>query len=138
MKANRITLVTLGVSDVARSVAYYSALGWQPEEVMEHVAFFDMGGAKFGLFSLAGLAKEQGRDVAELGTGAQTLAQTFPDEAAVDAACAAALAAGATQVTKPVKTDWGGYSGYVADPDGHIWEFAYNPFWPLDDEGDLA
>ncbi len=65
-----------------------------------------------------------------------TLAQNFPSVAEVDAQFARALAAGATEVTKPVKTAWGGgYSGYVADPDGHVWEFAHNPFWDLDEEG---
>lgn len=138
MIQNRVTLITLGVADLARSRAYYEALGWIPETTMEHVAFYDVGGAKFGLFTLDMLAAEQGRDAGRLGTGASTLAQNFPTAQDVDTAYAAALAAGAASVTRPTKTEWGGYSGYVADPDGHIWEFAMNPFWPLDEDGKLA
>jgi len=138
MNMNRVTLITLGVADLARARAYYEGLGWVPEEALPTVVFYDMGGAKFGLFPLDMLAKEQGRDVAALGMGAQTLAQNFGTEAEVDAQFARALKAGASVVSEPVKTNWGGYSGYVADPDGHIWEFAFNPFWPLDDKGSIA
>jgi uncharacterized glyoxalase superfamily protein PhnB len=138
MTRNRITLITLGVSDITRSRAYYEALGWVPEEAMPQVVFYDMNGAKFGLFPIDALAKEQGRDAGELGLGSMTLSQNWNSEAEVDAAFAAALAAGATAVSKPAKMEWGGYSSYVADPDGHIWEFAFNPFWPLDDDGRIA
>lgn len=138
MKANRITLVTLGVSDLARSRAYYEALGWQAEEAQEGVCFFDLGGLKFGLYDKAALAEDLGRSVDELGAGAMTLAQNFGTEADVDAAYEAAIAAGATPCKPPVKVFWGGYSGTVADPDGHVWEYAMNPFWKLDDEGRLA
>ena len=68
-------------------------------------------------------------------TGAVTLAQNFSTEADVDAAYAAALAAGATGLKAPEKVFWGGYSGYFADPDGHLWEVAFNPFFPLSPEG---
>lgn len=135
---NRITLVTLGVRDIERSRRFYAALGWAEEAAMGEVVFYDMGGAKFGLFQLDALAAEQGRDASDLGTGAATLAQNFPTEAEVDAAHARALTAGAKTVSVPAKTSWGGYSGYIADPDGHIWEFAHNPFWPLDGEGRIA
>jgi uncharacterized protein len=138
MTPNRVTLITLGVADLARSRAYYEALGWFPEQVMDTVAFYDMGGAKFGLFPQTLLAKEQGRDIKDLGVGAMTLAQNFPTSEDVDAAYDAALIAGATSVTAPVGTEWGGYSCYVADPDGHIWEFAMNPFWTLDENGKLG
>jgi len=138
MTVNRITLITLGVADLSRSRAYYEALGWVPEETLENVVFYDMGGAKFGLFPLDMLAAEQGRPSGALGNGAMTLAQNFPDEAGVDAAFQAAIDAGATIISKPEKMDWGGYSSYVADPDGHIWEFAFNPYWPLDAEGRLS
>ncbi|MGR3572830.1 VOC family protein [Brevirhabdus sp.] len=138
MKANRVTLITLGVADLARARAYYERLGWVPQEALDEVAFYDMGGARFGLFSLEGLAREQGCAVADLGRGAATLAQNFPDREGVDAAWQAAVAAGARAIAAPVATEWGGYSGYVADPDGHVWEFAMNPFWPLDADGRLA
>ena len=138
MKANRMSLITLGVSNIAASRAYYEALGWTPEEVLENVIFYDMGGMKFGLFPLEVLAVEQKRPVTELGLGATTIAQNYNSAAEVDAAFAAALAAGATAVAQPNAMDWGGYSSYVADPDGHIWEFAFNPFWPLDEDGKIA
>ncbi len=138
LPAQRVTLITLGVGDLPRARAYYEALGWQPEEVLEGVAFYDLGGLKLGLFGRAALAEDQGRPGVALGTGAMTLAQNFTDQAAVDAAFAAALAAGATALKAPEPVFWGGYSGYVADPDGHVWEFAHNPFWPLDGDGRLA
>ena len=138
MKANRMSLITLGVSNIAASRAYYEALGWTPEEALENVIFYDMGGMKFGLFPLEVLAVEQKRPVTELGLGATTIAQNYNSAAEVDAAFAAALAVGATAVAQPNAMDWGGYSSYVADPDGHIWEFAFNPFWPLDEDGKIA
>jgi uncharacterized glyoxalase superfamily protein PhnB len=84
------------------------------------------------------LAKDQGRPDAQLGTGAITLAQNFNTEAEVDAAYALALQSGATPLKPPEKVFWGGYSGYYADPDGHVWEVAHNPFWTLNDDGSLT
>ncbi|MCA8878684.1 MAG: VOC family protein [Rhodobacteraceae bacterium] len=138
MKAQRITLITLGVDDLDRAKAFYAALGWEPSEATEGVAFYRMGGFALGLFGRADLAKDQGRPDATLGTGAVTLAQNFPDRKAVDAAFDRAIAAGATPLKRPEPVFWGGYSGYFADPDGHVWELAHNPFWPLDDDGWLA
>ena len=137
MKAQRITLITLGVADLARAMAYYAALGWDPDDTNEGVAFYDMGGFRFGLFGLGPLAADQGRPEATLGTGAMTLAQNFNSPAEVDSAFAAALNAGASALKAPEAVFWGGYSGYVADPDGHVWEFAHNPFWTLDADGRL-
>lgn len=138
MKAQRITLVTLGVADLERAKAFYSALGWEPDDVTPGAAFYDLGGMRMGLFGLSDLAKDQGRPGGPLGTGAITLAQNFPSPAEVDAAFARALAAGATPLKAPESVFWGGYSGYFADPDGHVWELAHNPFWPLDEQGKLA
>lgn len=138
MKAQRITLVTLGVADLARAKAFYAALGWQGDDSSPGVVFYDLGGMKMGLFGLADLAEDQGRKGAALGTGAVTLAQNFDSRAAVDAAYALALAAGATALKAPEPVFWGGYSGYYADPDGHVWELAHNPFWTLDADGKLA
>lgn len=138
MKPQRITLVTLGVADLERAKAFYAALGWEPDDVTPSVAFYNLGGMRMGLFGLADLAADQGRPGAALGTGAITLAQNFPSPAEVDAAFARALAAGATPLKAPESVFWGGYSGYFADPDGHVWELAHNPFWPLTDEGRLV
>lgn len=139
MTPQRITLVTLGVSDMARSRAFYAALGWQMHpESQEGVTFYQANGFVFGLFGLGPLATDQGRADATLGTGASTLAQNFATKAEVDTAYARALQAGATALKAPEKVFWGGYSGYFADPDGHVWELAMNPFWPLNDDGSLT
>lgn len=137
LPVQRVSLITLGVADLARAKDFYAALGWRPAEAPDGVAFYQMGGLVLGLFGLADLATDQGRPGAALGTGAITLAQNFPDREAVDAAFAAALAAGATALKTPEAVFWGGYSGYWADPDGHVWEVAHNPFWPLDGNGAL-
>lgn len=134
----RVTLVTLGCRDLARSRAFYAALGWRPAQEMEGVSFYQMHGAALALFGLADLAEDQGRPEAELGTGAVTLAQNFSDEAEVDEAWSRAMRAGATPIKAPQAVSWGGYSGYFADPDGHVWELAFNPFWPLGEDGSLS
>jgi len=138
MTPQRVTLITLGVADPDRARAFYAALGWTPAEETGSVAFYQMNGLVLGLFGLSDLAADQGRPDAALGNGAMTLAQNFATEAEVDAAYAAALAAGATPLKAPQKVFWGGYSGYFADPDGHVWEMAMNPFWPLAPDGSLT
>ncbi len=139
MTPQRVTLITLGVADLAAARAFYARLGWQEHpESQDGVAFFQMHGAVLGLFGRDALAADQGRPGATLGTGAMTLAQNFATEAEVDAAFATALAAGGTALKKPEKVFWGGYSGYWADPDGHVWELAMNPFWPLAADGSLT
>ncbi len=138
MTPQRVTLITLGVADLARSRAFYQRLGWvEHGESQASVAFFQMNGAVLALFGLDDLAADQGRPGASLGVGAVTLAQNFTTEAEVDAAFAAALTAGGTNLKKPSKVFWGGYSGYWSDPDGHVWEVAMNPFWPLGEDGSL-
>lgn len=138
LPCNRINFITLAVADLPRARAYFEALGWVPGFTGDAVAFYDLKGQKLSLFSREGLARETGRPAADLGSGGVTLAQNQPSEAEVDAAYAHALACGATAVRAPFRTDWGGYSCYVADPDGHLWEFAHNPFDPLDADGHLA
>jgi uncharacterized glyoxalase superfamily protein PhnB len=138
MTPQRVTLITLGVDDLERAKTFYANLGWQPAEAQESVVFYQMNGAVLGLFGRAALAKDQGRPGADLGTGAMTLAQNFSTEAEVDDAYKTALKAGATGLKPPEKVFWGGYSGYFADPDGHVWELAMNPFWPLSEDGSLT
>lgn len=138
MTPQRVTLITLGVADLDRARRFYETLGWRPAMTAEGVVFFQMLGAVLGIFGRAELAADQGRPGAALGTGAMTLAQNFATEADVDAAYAAALAAGAAPLKRPEKVFWGGYSGYFADPDGHVWELAMNPFWPLGPDGSLT
>ena len=138
MTPQRVTLITLGVRDLPRARAFYAALGWSPTEEADGISFYQMNGLVLGLFGLQALAADQGRPDATLGTGAMTLAQNFSTEAEVDTAFELAMSAGATALKRPEKVFWGGYSGYYADPDGHVWEVAMNPFWPLADDGSLT
>ena len=139
MKRERITLITLGVQDLDRSRRFYADWGWQAHPASQPgLVLFQMTGAALALFQRGELAHDQGRPEAELGTGAMTLAQNCADDAEADAVFAAALAAGARAIKPPEKAVWGGYSGYFADPDGHVWEIACNPFWPLDAGGALT
>lgn len=138
MTPQRVTLITLGVADLDRAKAFYAALGWTPAENLPGVCFYQMNGLVLGLFPLDELAKDQGRPDAPLGKGAVTLAQNFTTEAEVDVAFERAMSAGAEALKRPEKVFWGGYSGYFADPDGHVWELAMNPFWPLAEDGSLT
>lgn len=138
MTRQRINLITLGVADLARAKAFYAALGWTPTEDLPEAVFYQINGMALGFFGLENLARDQGRPDAKLGTGGITLGQNFTTEAEVDAAYALALDAGATPLKAPEKIFWGGYSGYYADPDGHVWEVAMNPFWPLNADGSLT
>ena len=133
-----ISLVTLGVADLARARAFYAALGWEAASATEGVVFIQLAGQVLALFGIDDLAADQRVPRAGLGTGAMTLARNFASEAEVDAAFALALSAGATPIKRPEKGCWGGYSGYFADPDGHVWELAMNPFWPLAEDGTLT
>lgn len=135
----RITLITLGVADMARARRFYEAWGWAPHGSSQPgVTFYQMNGAVLALFGRDDLAADQGRPGAGLGTGAVTLAQNCADDAETDAVFQAALEAGAAVLKRPEKVFWGGYSGYFADPDGHVWEIATNPFWPLASDGSLT
>ncbi len=135
----RVTLITLGVADLARARDFYTRWGWVPHPSSQAgVSFYQMNGAALALFGMDDLAKDQGRPGAALGTGAVTLAQNCADDGETDAVFQSALDAGATCLKSPEKVFWGGYSGYFADPDGHVWEIATNPFWPLDADGGLT
>ncbi len=138
MTPQRVTLITLGVSDLERAKGFYTDLGWLPKHELEGVVFYQLNGLALGLFGRDALAHDQGRPDATLGTGAMTLAQNFTTEAEVDDAFDAALTAGASELKRPTKVFWGGYSGYYTDPDGHVWEVAMNPFWPLSKDGSLT
>jgi predicted lactoylglutathione lyase len=133
-----VSLVTLGVRDVAASTRFYEALGFElsPGSVEGDVSFFRTSGARLGLFGQDDLAADAHVDAhATGGFHGVSLAINVESPAAVDAALSIAAAAGAA-IPKPAEaTDWGGYNGYFADPDGHLWEVAHNPFWPLGPDG---
>jgi uncharacterized protein len=132
----RVSFVTLGVADVAASRAFYERLGYKASSAsQESVAFFDAGGVVLALFGRSALAEDANLGNSAPGFSGIALAHNVTCEAEVDAVLADAVAKGA-KLTKPgQKASWGGYSGYFADPDGHIWEVAYNPFMPLDGNG---
>ena len=133
-----ISLVTLGVRDVAASTRFYQSLGFvlSPGSVEGDVSFFRTSGALLGLYGQDDLAADANAEQRRTdGFRGVTVSINVDSPAAVDAALAAAQAAGAT-VPKPGQAaEWGGYSGYFADPDGHLWEVAHNPFWPLGADG---
>jgi predicted lactoylglutathione lyase len=134
-----ISLITLGVVDVAASTTFYRDLGFElsSASVEGEVSFFRTAG---GLLALWG-ADELRRDASAetmLAPGTfrgVSLAINVDSAAAVDAALADAVAAGARIVRAAEATEWGGYNGYFADPDGHLWEVAHNPFWPIGADG---
>lgn len=132
----RLSLVTLGVADVAAARRFYEALGLAAgASSNDHVVFFDMDGVILALYGRAALAADAGIAAEGAGFAGVTLAWNLVSEAEVDAAFARALAAGAKPVKVPERVFWGGYSGYFADPDGHLWEVAHNPFFPIDGRG---
>ena len=136
---NRISLITLGVADLSRARRFYRDWGWTPHpDPPEGLALFQMPGLALALFALDELAEDQRRPLAERGTGAVTLAQNCRDVEEVEAVFQSAVEAGATCLKRPEKAAWGGTSGYFADPDGHVWEIAHNPFWPLAEDGALT
>lgn len=131
-----LTLVTLGVSDLARSRAFCAAIGFVERPASNAaIAFFQAGPVILALFGRAALAEDAG--VAADGSGFRgvSLARNLPSKAAVDDAMVQAAAAGAVIVKPAQDAFWGGYSGYWADPDGHLWELAWNPFFPLQPDG---
>ena len=130
MKA-KLSIVTLGVRDLARSRAFYAALGWTPIGEEEDISFFDLGGVRLALYTRAALAADATVEPHGDGFPGFTLAHNEPSPAVVDSAFDEAVAAGGHPVKAPQAVFWGGYSGYVADPDGFLWEIAHNPFSDL-------
>jgi predicted lactoylglutathione lyase len=134
----RVNLVTLGVIDLERETRFYQALGWRlsGSSVAGEVSFFDLSNvvlAVWGYTSLAEDAHVQAGEPPEFRGVASAI--NVGTEAEVDEVIAAAVDAGGSVAKLAHKADWGGYSGYFADPEGHLWEVAYNPYWPLDDNG---
>ena len=133
----RINFVTLGVADIARARGFYERLGLKASSASnESVAFFDVNGIVLGLFGHDALAEDAHLEAtpapAYRGVG---LAWNTSCETEADAVFAHAISCGAAAVKVPEKVFWGGYSGYFADPDGHLWEVAHNPFFPISNEG---
>ena len=132
-----LSLITLGVADIAKSTAFYEQLGFVRSKTasQESVSFFQAGPLVLALWG-----RDAQRDDAEAaavwtGNGGIVVAQNVASEDAVDVMMARAEASGARVLKPATKTFWGGYNGYFADPDGHVWEVAFNPFWELDEDG---
>jgi uncharacterized protein len=133
----RLSLVTLGVRDLARARAFYEALGWRTGAAPDDdVVFFQAGGTIVALWGRSQLAEDSGV-VDTGGWGGVTLAHNVRSPAEVDAVIAEAEAAGATIVRPGADTFWGGYSGVFVDPEGHPWEVAHNPHWSLAPDGSV-
>ncbi len=137
----RITCVTLGVADLARATAFYEALGWERSSVSgDEISFFRTAGTMLALFGrddLAADATVPSTPRAGLFTGV-TLAINVMTDAEVDDALAGAAAAGATIIKPALHTDYGGYSGYFADPEGNLWEVVRVPTFAVDDAGHIV
>ena len=130
-------MVTLAVDDLARARAFYEALGWtSPTGPGEGIAFFQLGGMVLALWERSAMGEDPGRPDGTGGDGI-TLAHNVRSPAEVDRVLAGAERAGATLDRPGAATAWGGYSGSFLDPDGHRWEVAHNPDWPLLEDGTL-
>ena len=126
----RISMITLGVSDLVAAVEFYeNGLGFPRMDSPPEVAFFTLNGTWLGLYGREALAEDATVPAKGNGFEGITIAHNVNSEAEVDLVMSQALEAGATQVKKPQKVFWGGYNGYFKDLDGHLWEIAYNPFF---------
>ncbi len=132
----RLSLVTLGVADLARARAFYEAVGWHTRaDPADDIVFFQVGGIVVALWSREQLTKDSGV-VDGGGWGGVTLAHNVRSPAEVDAVIDDARRAGARIAREGATTFWGGYSGLFVDPDGHPWEVAHNPDWTITADGE--
>lgn len=136
----RLTLITLGVADVSRATAFYEQkFGWKKMlSSNDDVTFFVLNGIMLSLFKRESLAEDATISLEGTGFRGFSLAWNARSEAEVDAVVQELKNKGVTVVKEPQKVFWGGYSGYVADVDGNLWEIAFNPFLPLDDRGNVV
>ncbi len=134
----RISIVTLGVLDLARSRAFFERLGWKRSvKGAEGIAFFQAGAIALALYPRDELAKDAGVAPGGSGFSGITLAYNARSREEVDAVLAEVVAAGATLQKPAEEAFWGGYSGYFADLDGYLWEVAWNPSFPIDSIGNI-
>jgi uncharacterized protein len=130
----RLSLVTLGVSDLDRAREFYESLGWERGDDNDDVVFFQTGGLIVGLWDRTALAEDSAVEDSG-GWGGVTLALNVRSPEEVDTVLEEARRAGAVIGRSGAETFWGGYSGVFVDPDGHPWEVAHNPFWTITDDG---
>lgn len=136
-----ISMITLGVRDFDQAVQFYGeGLGFPRMESPPEVAFFTLKGSWLGLYSRTALAEDATVSSGGSGFHGFALVHNVASESEVEQVIGQAVAAGASLVKPPQKVSWGGYSGYFSDPDGHLWEVAYNPFFwigPTDDKSEI-
>jgi predicted lactoylglutathione lyase len=134
----RISLLTLAVHDLKRSVAFYEALGWTRKGAEEGVAFFQLGPMVLSLYPRGSLARDM--DVSPHGEGLAgiTIAYNTRTKDEVDTVVARFTSAGGAIIRAPFTADWGGYIAYVTDVDGHVWEIAHNPFSTIQPDGSFV
>lgn len=133
-----LSIVTLGVADVAKATAFYTALGFKVSPASQDgITFMDAGGVVLALYGRNALAEDAHVASSVPGFSGISLAHNARSEADVDTVLAWAQTCGARILKPAQKVFWGGYSGYFADPDGHLWEVAFNPFFPFDEAGRL-
>jgi len=134
-----ISVITLGVADFQRSLAFYkNGLGWPTKATSkDNIAFFKLNGIVLALYDKKGLAEDAGVSARGSGFPGVTLAHNVRSEREVDEVFMQVTKLGAKTIKKPQKASWGGYSGYFADPDGYLWEVVYNPHWKLDRKGSV-
>jgi predicted lactoylglutathione lyase len=135
--AAHVSLITLTVADIAEATAFYQRLGFvlSESQSQEAVSFFQAGPLVLALWGRDAQIEDAKAGEIWTGNGGIVIAQNVDSEAAVDVFMARAEAAGARILKPATKTFWGGYNGYFADPDGHVWEIAFNPYWKLDASG---
>ncbi len=133
----RVSVITLGVESLDRARAFYESMGWMPGVCEGQVVFFQLNGLVLALYPLEALAEDAKVDAQGAGFKGIALAYNTESCEEADGILARAVEAGGRLIKPAQKVFWGGYSGYFADPDGHLWEVAYNPFWHLDEQGNI-
>ncbi len=135
----RVSIITLGVSDLKKSRAFYDALGWKvaSEDQAEEIVAYDLQNMTLALYPLNKLAEDAKIPVERTGYSTITIAYNVNSEAEVNETLEEVQKAGGKLIKSAEKVFWGGYSGYFSDPDGNLWEVAYNPFAPLGPKGEF-
>ena len=133
----RVSLITLAADDPQRLAQFYEALGWRRVDSPDGIVVFDLIGQTLGLYGRAALADELGMKAQDLGQGAVILSQNVRSKDAVGPLLQRAEDAGGRIVKPAQDVFWGGFHGHFADPEGHIWEVAWNPYSPLGPQGEF-
>lgn len=135
----KFTLITLGVRDFQKSLAFYEGLGWKQSKFsQEQYALFPLGGIVLGLYPLKSLEQDTTLSYQASSFSGMSISYNATSEEEVDAVLEEAKRLGATIVKPAQKVFWGGYSGYFKDLDSYLFEVAFNPFWAIDSEGNLV